>query len=175
MKQKQCLLCLLGYYDGPIDGIDGPLTQAATRALQRAFGLQVDGIFGPVTEAAERAAVADPESFWKSIRYFKKEEFRCRCGKCGGFPASPQQELVRLADTVRAHFGAACHVSSGVRCESHNTAVGGVPNSRHLLGKAVDFRVAGKSARQALAFLGQLPGVRYSYAIDENFVHMDIE
>ena len=47
--------------------------------------------------------------------------------------------LVRKADALRAHLGVPIHVSSGVRCKSHNAAVGGVSNSRHLTGKAMDF------------------------------------
>ena len=173
-KQKQCLLYYLGFYSGAIDGIFGPASEAATRAFQSAWGLPVDGIFGAQTEAAARAAVADPDSFWTTVRYFKKDEFRCRCGSCGGFPAQPRQVLVTLADKVREHFGAACHISSGVRCESHNKAVGGVRNSRHLLGKAMDFRTEGVAAKDVLTFLDTLPEVRYCYAIDANFVHMDI-
>ena len=40
--------------------------------------------------------------------------------------------------------------------------------------KAMDFTVRGKSAAQVLAFVKQQPEVRYCYAIDGNFVHMDI-
>jgi len=85
-----------------------------------------------------------------------------------------RKPLLRAADRVRAHFGAAAIVSSGLRCEAHNAAVGGVPGSRHRVGKAMDFRVAGRSAAQVLEFVKQQPEIRYCYAIDQNFVHMDI-
>uniref|UniRef100_UPI003AB84D64 peptidoglycan-binding domain-containing protein n=1 Tax=Clostridium scindens (strain JCM 10418 / VPI 12708) TaxID=29347 RepID=UPI003AB84D64 len=39
----------LGYDCGAVDGINGPKTQAAIKAFQRAMGLIVDGIVGPKT------------------------------------------------------------------------------------------------------------------------------
>jgi hypothetical protein len=38
----------------------------------------------------------------------------------------------------------------------------------------MDFSVQGRSAGEVLAAVNRLPGVRYAYAIDENYVHMDI-
>ncbi len=172
--QKQCLLCYLGFYTGDIDGIFGPATRAATAAFQESVGLEADGIFGPATGKAALLAVSG--DFWAQIEYFQKDEFRCRCGGkyCDGFPAQPDWALVRTADSVRKHFAAPCTVSSGVRCEKHNAAVGGVQNSRHRLGKAMDFSVRGKSASEVLAYVKTLPQVRYAYAIDASFVHMDV-
>ena len=99
-KQKQHLLGYLGYYAGEIDGAWGEMSQAATRAFQRDYGLTADGIFGVGTEARIREVVASGETprhtqdvpetggadWWKDIRYFKRAEFRCPCGRCGGFP-----------------------------------------------------------------------------------------
>lgn len=81
---------------------------------------------------------------------------------------------MRAADKVREHFGAPMPVSSGVRCASHNKEVGGVSNSRHLSGKAMDFSVRGFSAVSALPYVQSLPEIRYAYAIDSGWVHMDI-
>ena len=97
----------------------------------------------------------------------------CKCGRCGGFPKEPNKKLVRLAEVVRQHFDAPVYVSSGVRCEAHNAAVGGVINSRHLDGDAMDYRVEGKTSAQVLTYVKTLP-IRYAYAIDENYVHMDV-
>ena len=189
IKQKQHLLGYLGYYAGVPDGIWGRLSGEATRAFQAGYGLEPDGIFGPATEKRilevigsgeqpSQQAQAAPdtgggEEWWRESRYFTRAEFRCPCGRCGGFPAEPAEKLVRLADQVREHFGAPALPSSGVRCPEHNKEVGGVWNSRHLAGKALDFRIDGKSAAQVLAFVKTLP-VHYAYAIDGSYVHMDV-
>lgn len=194
IKQKQCLLAYLGYYTGDIDGLWGRLSLEATERFQNNYGLGTDGIFGPNTENKIREVIASgeapavqeapttPESsktgtFWDDIRYFTREEFRCKCGGkyCNGFPAEPQEKLLRVADRVREHFGNPMTVSSGVRCPTHNANVGGVSNSRHLSGKAMDFCVSGFPAAMVLSYVQQQKDIRYTYAIDSNFVHMDIE
>lgn len=42
-EETQQLLASLGFYSGPVDGIDGPLTDASIKAAQKAYGLQVTG------------------------------------------------------------------------------------------------------------------------------------
>ena len=184
MEQIQHLLGYLGYYTIAVDGISGAATAEAVRAFQKDFGeLAVDGIPGELTQGALRRAVAEgmPQkeegAFWKRIRYFTREEFRCKCGGkyCGGFPEAPSETLVRLAEMVREHFGRPMIVTSGLRCPAHNAHVGGVSNSRHLLGKAVDFAIPGCSAGEILAYVQPLPECRYAYAIDQSAVHMDVE
>ncbi len=129
LKQKQALMAYLGYYNGPLDGLWGQQSQRATIDFQRAYMEQteVDGVFGAATEKRIREVVASGEEpkesvqidtapgWWKDIRYFQRAEFRCPCGKCGGFPVEPDEALVRLADKVREHFGAPVMVSSGPR------------------------------------------------------------
>ena len=191
LLQIQCLLQYLGYYTIRVDGISGPGTEQAVREFQAAEGLEADGIPGKLTQAALLDAVANGRfkqeesqsegssqtgTFWDDIKYFTREEFRCKCGGkyCNGFPAEPQEGMVRAIDNVREHFGKAFTPNSGVRCPTHNANVGGVSNSRHLYGKAVDFRVPGKTAAQVLDYLSTLPGLGYCYAIDADNVHMDI-
>ena len=184
----------LGYDPGEVDGTPGRNTHRAVLAFQAAEGLAQDGSPGPITQAALLEAVANgrfraedaqtPEettgTFWDEIRYWTRDEFRCRCGEyhapyCNGFPVEPDQTLVKLADDVRAHFGRPAIRSSGIRCKQHNTDSGGVYNSRHLLGKALDFRIQGKTSGEVLAYVQALPKVRYAYAIDGSYVHMDVE
>lgn len=187
-RQIQALLVYLGYDPGEVDGLPGKNTRRAVLAFQAQEGLEQDGSPGPLTQAALLEAVAKdrfreesattPEvrtgTFWDEIQYFSREEFRCPCPRCGGFPVEPKEALVRLADQVREHFGEPATVSSGVRCQAHNDELpGSVPNSYHVKGQAVDFSVRGKSAAQVLAFVRTLP-VHYAYAIDNSFVHMDV-
>jgi len=86
-----------------------------------------------------------------------------------------QRSIVELADRARAELRGVGFVSSGLRYRQHNANVGGVSDSRHLTGKAIDLRIEGKTARQTLAWALRQPEVRYAYAIDTSFVHMDIE
>ena len=181
--QKQCLLCYLGFYKGKVDGIWGPLSKQATLEFQKAYGVEDDEKFGSLTEKKILEAVAglakpvEPESFWDGIKYFDREEFRCKCGGkyCNGFPAEPEKKLVQLADRVREHFGVPAVVSSGVRCKTHNANVGGAATSRHMEGKAVDFCVRNMPASVVLPYVQAQTEVRYAYAIDSNYIHMDIK
>lgn len=175
-KQKQCLLCYLGLYSGDIDGIWGNQSTTATREFQKQQGLVCDGIFGSDTERAILEAICrNTDDFWCSIRHFDRQEFACKCGRyCDGFPVEPDPVLVSLAQRLRNHFGVPVKVSSGVRCPKHNANVGGVANSRHLTGKAMDFAVEGKSSAQVLEYIQTQPEVRYAYAIDKHYVHMDV-
>lgn len=183
--QIQLLLLYLGYSPGSPDGTDGPATRAAVSAFQQTVGgLQADGIAGVQTQRALKQAVAqeleereETPEFWGKVRYFRRQEFACKCGgtHCSGFPAEPQEALIQAAERVRNHFGAVVWISSGVRCPVHNSKVGGVSNSRHLLGKAADFCVRGFSAQSVLDYVQHLPQIRYAYAIDSSFVHMDID
>ena len=189
VKQKQCLLAYLGYYQGQIDGKWGRLSMEATEAFQKDYQLTVDGIFGPATEkrileviaTGEEPKKKEPEktgTFWDEIKYFSRDEkgIACPCGRCGGFPVEPEEKLMRKADQVREHFGKKITVSSLVRCQEHNDELpGSVPDSRHLKGKAVDFSVEGFSSSMVLPYVQRLSGVRYAYAIDGDYVHMDIE
>lgn len=196
VRQTQCLLDYLGYDPGIIDGLDGANTRDAVKAFQAAESLTVDGVVGVQTGKALLDAVsngrvykppdgatdkmvsvaADGPSWWADIRYFKHSEpyIACSCGKCGGFPVEPAEKLMRLADAVREAAGKPMVPTSTVRCKTHNAEVGGVWNSRHLLGHAMDFRIPGLSAAEVLSIVRQQKNVVYCYAIDAQHVHMDI-
>ena len=155
VKQIQCLLTYLGYSPGTIDGADGRNTQAAIRAFQADYGLTVDGIPGAATQKMLIGAVAGTAvkvdkpadagqartgTFWDDNQYFARAEFRCQCGGryCDGYPAEPAEETVRMADEIRRRAGVPLTVNSGLRCARHNAEVGGVSNSLHTTGQAVD-------------------------------------
>ena len=169
LKQKQALLAYLGYYDGPLDGLWGEKSQQATIDFQRAYMEQedVDGIFGAATEKRILEVIATGEkpdktdctsdctnvqnnnaddsthnntgTLWDEIKYFKKQEFACKCGKyCNGYPAEIDMNMVKIADEIRNRIGKPITINSGLRCKTHNANVGGVSNSQHLLGNAAD-------------------------------------
>ena len=155
-RQIQNLLDYLGYDPGVIDGANGPNTEDAVRAFQAVEGLTADGIPGPLTEAKLLDAVAAGRvykpretaskppgktgTFWDEIEFFTREEFRCKCGGryCNGFPAEMSEDTVRCADEIRRRAGIPLRANSGLRCERWNAIQGGVKNSNHLTGHAVD-------------------------------------
>lgn len=157
IKQIQCLLTYLGYSPGDIDGANGRNTIAAVRRFQADYGLTADGDAGAATQKMLTGAVAGTAAkvkkptesvttgesngtFWDEIKYFTREEWRCQCGGkyCNGFPAEPAEETVRMADEIRRRAGVPLRVNSGLRCKQHNAEVGGVSNSLHTTGQAVD-------------------------------------
>lgn len=194
VKDIQCLLCFLkrqngtGYYTGAIDGIWGSLSRKGLRDFQEDYlGLTVTGEADAATKAALRRAVAEgiprkeetagEGGFWEEIEYFEREEFRCKCGGkyCGGFPAEPKEQLVRIADQLRRNLGVPITVVSGLRCPTWNSIQGGVADSQHMYGEAADIYAAGCTQVQVEAELDRIGGVRYHYPIDgSSNVHFDI-
>lgn len=173
VEQKQCLLHYLGYYKGAVDGIWGQKSQKAQKEFLRDWGSgDVEAkLKHAVTNGMPKAA-----DFWDEIQYFSREEFKCKCGGkyCDGYPAEMQRDVVILADRARKHFGTPGHVISGLRCSRHNTNSGGVSNSQHMYGEAIDLYMEGVSADQLLGFLQQQPELRYAYKINSTNVHFDI-
>lgn len=192
--QMQYLLNYLGYDTGGCEGVCGKKTKQAVLDFQKDFdGLTVTGEADEATQKAIRHAVAyghqkkdhSGESkaltgtFWDEIQYFTRQEFACRCREykgpyCDGFPVEPDETLVRLADRVRGHFGRPANRTSGIRCPQHNADSGGVANSKHMEGKALDYWIEGYSAAQVLEYVQAQPETNYAYAVDSSVVHMDV-
>lgn len=186
--QKQCLLRYLGYYTDDVDGIWGANSKSATKEFQKDNGLNETGNFDTATQNKALAHISAKTGFkktansgtksgwWKDIKHFTRDEFKCKCGGkyCKGYHAEPQEKLVRVLDKIRENLGVSVEIISGVRCVKHNANVGGVSNSRHMSGKAADIRAKGKSANQLLAEVQKHPEVRYAYKINSTNVHVDI-
>lgn len=171
------------YHSVVSDGLAGTKTMAATIYFQKAVGLTPDGIAGKKTrEHIQKNAASEPSvgpesgDWWYDIEFFDREEFKCKCGGkyCDGYPAEPQELMVRLADRARKHFKAPATVVSGLRCQRHNANEGGVANSQHMYGEACDIRIKGVSGDKLLAFFKAQPEVRYTYKINSTNVHFDI-
>lgn len=173
------------------DGLAGPATMAALVWYQKAKGLTPNGVLDTETRTyilnsagfATDRNVGDTDenipgdgTFWVEIRHFTREELRCKCNGqyCNGFPTEPQELLVRLAERARVYFGAPAHNVSCLRCQRWNALCGGVANSQHMYGEAMDIRIEGVSGDELLAFFLRQPEVRYAYKINDTNVHFDI-
>lgn len=77
--------------------------------------------------------------------HFDSEEFRCHDGSY----KDPDPELVRKLELLRTELGnTAIHINSAYRSPAYNRKVGGSPKSQHLLAKAADIVVKGKTPKE---------------------------
>ncbi len=208
VEKQELLLAYLGYYtlrrqsDGnlAIDKIKGPALTSAIRCFQKDHGLQQTGEMNAETERAVKAAVpneapgeeiippAPPKIGpggvdWSKYPHFTPDEMQCRCGGrfCNGWPADLDPNLMGALEQTREHFGGkTISVSSGERDPQYNLLpeVGGVRNSRHTIGHAVDFHVNGANFWEVLDYVRSLPQIKFAYAIKykgnyTGYIHMD--
>lgn len=85
----------------------------------------------------------------------------------------PKSELITKLQEFRDVWGKPLRITSGYRCKEHNDKIGGAPNSKHVLGEAVDIACTDAADRYkmlALAFKLGWGGIAYS----KNFVHLDL-
>ena len=91
------------------------------------------------------------------LRHFSAAEFRCKCG-CGAGIERMNTDLLMMLDELRDRAGIPLVLSSPYRCEAHNRKIGGVNNSAHTRGYAVDIRCVDSHSRfvilQALLEVG---------------------
>jgi len=106
-------------------------------------------------------------------QYFKRYEFACSCGKCDC--DTVDAELLIVLVHLRVKMGPII-IDSGHRCPAHNAsdAVGGAPDSQHLLGKAADIKARNYTPAEVQGYLlGEYPD-RYGIGIYETFTHIDV-
>jgi uncharacterized protein YcbK (DUF882 family) len=66
-------------------------------------------------------------------------------------------------------------VTSGVRCASHNAAIGGAPGSQHVLGKAADIQVEGRTPEEVAQYLNEEYSGKYGIGTYSSWVHIDVK
>lgn len=102
------------------------------------------------------------------MRYFTIEEFDCKCG-CG---KNDMQELfLNKLDYARQRAAIPFVVNSGSRCEAHNKAEGGKPNSDHVTGEGVDIKCQTSFDRWRIVRAAIAAGIR-RIGIAKTFVHL---
>lgn len=110
---------------------------------------------------------------------FSKMEFDSRDGSV--MPDDVFQNIKELAinlQKIRDYLGEPMHINSGYRSPSHNKAIGGSPNSQHLLGKAADITTKNFTAKELslvierMIYQGEIK--EGGVGLYNGFVHYDI-
>ena len=104
------------------------------------------------------------------MTYFTNEEFQCKCGQCPVKTVDPV--LLSRLNGLRAEYGKAIYVTSGIRCEEQNRKVGGVNDSAHLDGQAADIFCTSSHDRWLL--LSHAVGLFNRIGIGTTFIHLDV-
>jgi len=100
---------------------------------------------------------------------FSRSEFACKCG-CG-FDNIKEHHVLML-QKIRDKVGFGMHITSGCRCQNHNDAVGGVPNSAHPRGEASDISCMDAEQRFKLVYAALEIGFN-RIGIAKTFIHLD--
>lgn len=189
VKRAQCLLLYLGYSPGIPDDVAGAKTTGATSAFQADYGLPVTGklddttckmLIDAVAGTAEKVEKPKTGSWWDNIKYFKPDEpnICCPCPRCVGNREYPTEALMKMADSIREELGPMV-VSSCRRCQAHNDELSSsAKNSRHIIGKAMDFNATKSNPAQIEACLARRKAageIRYWYRMSSGWYHFDIE
>ena len=132
-----------------IDGDFGPITAAAVRRFQKAYGLNADGVCESTTQQQLNAL----EKSDGSTAHFAFSEFTDRVSGtfAGGKVTTAQakenaRRLMYKLEALRKKLGdKPIIVNSGFRSIAHNAEVGGASDSMHLYGTAADLAVSGVS------------------------------
>lgn len=176
LLQIQEALAKAGYSPGSLDNLAGPQTQAAIKAFQTDHSLEADGMVGPLThEALFQNTNPVPAQEDQLTSHFNRQEFKCCCeGRyCDGFPNEMNSDLLIKLEALRQTLNTPIIVTSGIRCPTRNQEVGGIGNSKHLTGHAVDCYAPGFSIYD-LAEAAKTQGVGVILYEDEGFCHLEI-
>lgn len=149
--ELQSSLGRVGFDPGPVDGVFGPKTAAATAKFQLACALPghnlvVDGVPGPRTHAALKKVARHG----KLSPNFSVAELRTRTRRGGPKDGEcwVHRDLLHALERLRAHKGRPLPVVSGFRDEAHNRRVGGASRSQHTYGQALELQpLAGRTGR----------------------------
>lgn len=115
----------------------------------------------------------------KLTKNFNKKEFDSKDGS----PMPPEvllniQKLAIQLQALRDVLSAPIRINSGYRSPEHNKAIGGSKNSQHVLGKAADIRVNGKTPKQMYDVIeGMIASgdmLQGGLGLYDTFVHYDI-
>lgn len=112
------------------------------------------------------------------MRYFRYEEFDCKCSKCQANNEGKGIDMmddcfVEMLDDARHKAGIPFRISSGYRCNLHNRSIAGsVKDSAHTKGLAVDIVCVDSRSRGYI--IGALFEAGFNrIGIHPEFIHVD--
>lgn len=104
--------------------------------------------------------------------YFSESDFKCKCG-CGQGEWNPR--LKNILNEFREFLNTPVIVTSGYRCPTHNSKVGGAKNSYHVKSMAVDIVVRGYTGPQLYQQLMRFGRDKFGgVGIARTFLHLDL-
>lgn len=99
---------------------------------------------------------------------FTRDEMKCPCcDRC-----NMDLEFMSRLQAARTIAGIAFNLSSGFRCNYHNSEVGGVVGSLHTFGEAVDIIITSDRERLIIARALLLVGFTH-IKVKQNYIHID--
>lgn len=108
-----------------------------------------------------------------SWKYFKLEEFACRCG-CGENAIVPA--FVDKLDSLRDKCGFPLHINSGYRCPKHNAKISETGrDGPHTKGRAADIEAYGNRTYEILRHVHDcgFTGIGLLQKGPSRYVHLD--
>ena len=85
-----------------------------------------------------------PKQYETHLTYgLSHAEFRCRCGRPSCHFTLVAKSLILSYKGVRYDYGTPLKINSGFRCQKHNKNVGGLDESSHTTGHAIDISTKG--------------------------------
>jgi len=106
----------------------------------------------------------------KVARHFKLSEFACPCCMLVMLHPKLLAKLVELRNTL----GRPVYVTSGYRCSRNNQKVGGIVNSYHCIGLAVDIKVKDINLIELLEICENIDFSGIGFYEKKNFLHLDV-
>lgn len=102
---------------------------------------------------------------------FKVREFKCKDGSDVIFVSD---ELVKILQQIRDHFGKAVTINSAYRTPTYNKKIGGATYSQHMYGTAADIVVTGVKPSEVYAYADTILAGRGGVGKYDTFTHVDV-
>ena len=180
IKRRQRLLSFLSdadgrfYYDGPIDGIDGPGTQAGAERFLRDYGFQVQAVAGELQSTGTEglsvmvfSLAADGDKLVSP--HFRVREFACNDGSDVVLIHPILPVWAEAARTINGPF----RPNSAYRTVSYNAEIGGAKLSKHCQGLAMDIPTLNASPEELYDFFEEIMGDTGGLGLYPWGIHVD--